>query len=509
MESRAKVEPGSGEHSVCTHFPKDPHCDICLKTKITRAPCRKRTGTVVPRAEKFGDLITADHKILSEGSESRNNHRYAVVAQDLAKQWLQSFPCKTKTFQETQKSLVKFLEPTRKPKVIYTDNSLQFGKSCEELSWNHCTSTPHRSETHGIAERVVRRVKEGTSAVLLQSGLVEKWWADSMECYCFCETFKISCLMGRHHMKGGSECSLIDQWYRLEQWSNITLSLRRTCRDCINSFQKSCQVFPRLCIRRGENLERRHPGRRQRGIGTDGRIWNLCKKTQRKGSVNANERWQFICPITDGRVKLSGRDRRLRTSTLIRDRPERGEGQEALRGESDELSSPNPLQDDSTLDDAEAINDFRSITGDFIYRHHVEPRFKLYVPKEESFPVPLTYIDVTRTTHTSLDVLLENTLIITGTCMEKESDAWTTFILLNKRALEGYTWTGWRLTMKQTTSRPDNVWPDMCVHMSDASKRKAKQNWAIEKLKLGNARQLRGLHWTWGWRIQTHHQKCS
>ena len=46
-------------------------------------------------------------------------------------------------------------------------------------------STPHRSETTGIAERAVRRVKEGTSAVLLQSGLVKKWWADAMECYCY------------------------------------------------------------------------------------------------------------------------------------------------------------------------------------------------------------------------------------------------------------------------------------------------------------------------------------
>ena len=35
----------------------------------------------------------------------------------------------------------------------------------------------------GIAERAVRRVKEGTSVVLLQSGLNENWWADSMECY--------------------------------------------------------------------------------------------------------------------------------------------------------------------------------------------------------------------------------------------------------------------------------------------------------------------------------------
>ena len=105
--------------------------------------------------------------------------------QDLATQWIQAYPCKNKTSQETQRSLQKFLEPERKPKVIYTDNSLEFGKACEDLSWNHCTSTPNRSETNGIAERAVRRVKEGTSAVLLQSGLNQSWWADSMECYTY------------------------------------------------------------------------------------------------------------------------------------------------------------------------------------------------------------------------------------------------------------------------------------------------------------------------------------
>ena len=150
-----------------------------------KSPCRRRNGGAVLLAENFGDLITADHKVLSENCESRNNHRYAVAVQDLATQWIQAYPCKTKTSQETQRSLQKFLEPDRKPEVIYTDNSLEFGKACEDLSWNHCTSTPHRSETNGIAERAVRRVKEGTSAVLLQSGLNENWWADSMECYTY------------------------------------------------------------------------------------------------------------------------------------------------------------------------------------------------------------------------------------------------------------------------------------------------------------------------------------
>ena len=159
------------------------------KTEIARSArgpqCRRRIGRVVLRAEIFGDLIAADHKVLSEGCESRNNNRYAVVVQDKATQWIQSYPCKTKISQETQGSLEKFLEPNRKLKVIYTDNSLEFGKACEGLSWNHCTSTPYRSETNGIAEGAVRRAKEGASAVLLQSGLDEKWWADSMECYTY------------------------------------------------------------------------------------------------------------------------------------------------------------------------------------------------------------------------------------------------------------------------------------------------------------------------------------
>ena len=146
LEPIFKRREDLGKHSVYTHFPKDRNCEICQRTNITRAPCRRRIGGAVPRAENFGDLITADHKVLSESRESRNNHRDAIVWQDLATQWIQSYPCKTQTSQETHRSLQKFLEPDRKPKVIYTDNSLEFGKACEDHSWNHCTSAPHSSE---------------------------------------------------------------------------------------------------------------------------------------------------------------------------------------------------------------------------------------------------------------------------------------------------------------------------------------------------------------------------
>ena len=39
--------------------------------------------------------------------------------------------------------------------------------------------------------------------------------------------------------------------------------------------------------------------------------------------------------------------------------------------------------------------------------HHNEPRVQLYVPKEETFPIPLKYIDVRRSIHTDLDVMQE------------------------------------------------------------------------------------------------------
>ena len=174
LELIAKRREDLGNHSVYAHFPQDHDCEICKRTKITRAPCRRRNGEAVLRADNFGDLITADHKVLSDNCESRNNHRHAVVVQNPETQWIQACPCKNKTSQETQRSLQKFLEPERKPKVICTDNSLEFGKACEDLSWNHCTSTPHRSEIDGIAERAVRRVKEGMGRFYGMSHLFAK-----------------------------------------------------------------------------------------------------------------------------------------------------------------------------------------------------------------------------------------------------------------------------------------------------------------------------------------------
>ena len=116
----------------------------------------------------------------------------------------------------------------------------------------------------------------------------------------------------------------------------------------------------------------------------------------------------------------------MRTSTSIRKRRIQGESRIDFLGES-EGSLPPPH--DSFPDAGEAIHDFWSMSGNFIYRHHVEPRVKHYSPREESFPIPLKYIDVSRTTHTNLDVKQERRIDdywnIDGS--RDWSDPWTGF----------------------------------------------------------------------------------
>ena len=200
---------------------------------------------------------------------------------------------------------------------------------------------------------------------------------------------------------------------------------------------------------------------------------------------------EFIFPAAGGRIKLPGRDQELRTSTLIRDHPVRGEGHVDLLGESEGSLSP---PQDSFPDAGEAMNDFWSMSGNFIYRHHVEPRVKLYSPREESFPIPLKHIDVSRTTHTNLDVKQEKRIDdywnIDGSRDLSDPSQVSLFFLLEEKPPDGKIWSGERLTRKQVTSRPDHLWPEIWTKLGRNAQFKERQKWSHEKPKLENARKL-------------------
>ena len=182
---------------------------------------------------------------------------------------------------------------------------------------------------------------------------------------------------------------------------------------------------------------------------------------------------------------------------MVRHRPIQGESNIDYLGESE---GSLPQLQDSLPDAGEAINDLWSMSGNFIFRHHVDPRVKLFSPREESFPIPLKYIDVSRITYMNLDVKQEKRIDdywnIDGS--RDLSDSWTGFTqftrLEKKNLPEDLCGPGGRLTRKQLTSRPDHLWPELWKSMGKHAKLKEKQKWSNEKFHLENARKLRGIY---------------
>ena len=143
-----------------------------------------------------------------------------------------------------------------------------------------------------------------------------------------------------------------------------------------------------------------------------------------------------------------------------------------------------------------------AMSGNFIYRHHVEPRVKLYSPREESFPIPRKYIDVSRTTQTNLDVMQERRIDdywnIDGS--RDLSDSWpgfTQFTLLDEKPPDGYMWSGGEIDEKTANIQARSFMARaLGESMGKNGKLKERQKkWSHhEKPQLDNARKLRGIY---------------
>ena len=157
-------------------------------------------------------------------------------------------------------------------------------------------------------------------------------------------SFKISCLMGRHHMKGGSESHLTDQVSRLEQCSNITLFLLKTCRDYFNLYINLYINFVlpgiflgyvlsagRILVADIEELEEMDASELH------------ARRLNAKEVLTPTKGEKFKFPVADGTVKISGEDQDLRTSTFLRDSPDRGEKNKIIF-EENQTGLPQPYE---------------------------------------------------------------------------------------------------------------------------------------------------------------------
>ena len=142
---------------------------------------------------------------------------------------------------------------------------------------------------NGIAERAVRRVKEGTSAVLLQSGLDENWWANSLECYTYLRNVTDLSSDGKtpYERRFGQPFKgpIIPFGSKVEYYP---ITAKGPFNNPSIWKESLTWVVPRIRFVRGVTLEGWHIGCRHWGVGNDGRIGNLLEKTQ-----SMRKKWYF------------------------------------------------------------------------------------------------------------------------------------------------------------------------------------------------------------------------
>ena len=118
----------------------------------------------------------------------------------------------------------------------------------------------------------------------------------------------------------------------LEQWSNITLL---SAKDLSRLHQFGPKVLPGIFLGYALHAERIWKG--DILVADVDELEQMdaseisAKRLNAKAVLTPMSGEKFIFAIEDGTVKLSGGDQVLRTSTLVRDRPDRGEEQGNLQ----------------------------------------------------------------------------------------------------------------------------------------------------------------------------------
>ena len=214
-----------------------------------------------------------------------------------------------------------------------------------------------------------------------------------------CEKFKISCLMGRLHTNDVLENLFKDQSFRLVHWWSITLSLRKTSQESINLERKSyldC-FLDTLCTRVVADVEE---------LETMDASEIYSKKSQCKGSNISQTKWKIHFSsrrrTNEIRWRRSGTENiHFDTGTTQFEEKIKEIFLENLKGlhlDIFKIHIRMPVKQEKIL------VHFRKL---LIPPSRFIPESNFTRRQKKSFPIPLKYIDASRTTRTNLDVMQE------------------------------------------------------------------------------------------------------
>ena len=285
-----------------------------------------------------------------------------MIVQDVPTQWIQAYPCKSKTSQDT-------IDLKASPKEIL-----------QTTQWNLAKLVKISS---GI---IARPLLIDQRPMVLRKEQCDKSEKVPRHCFCnpvwrtdgglipgnvfvICATFKTSC-------KGDSANNSVGQFTPLDRQLSITLSLRKTKQNSISLRQKSFLVFsldvPCMLVAYGKEIL----------VADADELKNLdaseiyARRLNAKEVLTPKRRDYLIFPC-------AGKREEVRTSIRTRYVPDSGEAHlDDSQGEGNALDPARHQPDLTDDDDLEARDDFWSISENYIRRHHVQEGVKLCVPEE-------------------------------------------------------------------------------------------------------------------------------
>ena len=217
----------------------------------------------------------------------------------------------------------------------------------------------------------------------------------------------------------------------------------------LNKLSSGALTFPNFVIKKGPWCSTSQDQRTE--YHTAWNAWKrCCKKVDSQGEHFTNIHDRFLRdPIyRESQLAIGWREQKVqRVGRTCKRRPYISSHSIKKKIPGQPEWPPPPPPQESHPDAGKARNDFWSMSGNFTYRQHVEPRVKLHSP----FPIPLKYIDV-RTTHTNL-ILCEK---VASTILEHRwmkrfvwfLDKFHSITLLEEKPPNGYMWSGWETDKK-------------------------------------------------------------
>lgn len=363
----------------------------------------------------------------------------------------------------------------------------------------HDPSTPYRPQTNGVAERAVRRVKEGTACALAQSGFIEDWWSEAMECYSFLRNIVDILKDG----KTAFEKRFGESWYgpclhfgELVEYQPDKPSAVSRCHRYGN------KTLPGIFVGYKEDAGGRWSGELKivdvEELSTAADIEHVyVKHILHKQVYEArSEQGQPSFPLAEGKLTQSGTSKTFRRERLLRPKMDTEDAQQPQQEEEEEDPNDdpepkvNPQDYPTLLDPPEAVNqelvqppgpdldplyderDYWSMTNDTLTRVHRTPGTELFVPEEfdpnetdhlhaTSCPFPTEYLDVWRLTKTDIHEIADSEVLDFrfGEQRSRElPDSWTgttTFDILRPQPKKGQIWQDGVIWTVKPTTRPD------------------------------------------------------